>query len=64
VQALPHFCWPVAEQAVLSAEKGRERALISSFWWLLVAHVLADYPLQGAFLARGKNHRNPIPGIP
>lgn len=34
------------------------------FFWLLVGHALCDYPLQGDFLARGKNHRNPIPGIP
>lgn len=24
-------------------------------FWLLVAHALCDYPLQGDFLARGKN---------
>jgi hypothetical protein len=28
-----------------------------------VAHVLCDFPLQGDFLARAKNHRQPIPGI-
>jgi len=33
-------------------------------WWLIVAHVLCDYHLQGDFLARGKNVRNPIPGVP
>ena len=31
---------------------------------LIFAHFLADYPLQGDFLAKGKNRRNPIPGIP
>lgn len=31
---------------------------------LLVGHALADYPLQGDFLARGKNQNNPIAGIP
>jgi len=31
---------------------------------LLAGHALCDYPLQGDFLARGKNHRNPIPGFP
>jgi hypothetical protein len=31
---------------------------------LLVAHVLCDYPLQGDFLARGKNHKSPLPGVP
>jgi hypothetical protein len=30
---------------------------------LLVDHALADYPLQGDFLARAKNHTAPIPGI-
>lgn len=34
------------------------------FFWLLVGHAVADYPLQGDFLARGKNHTAPIPGIP
>lgn len=33
------------------------------FFWLLVGHVVCDYPLQGDFLARAKNHRQPIPGI-
>jgi hypothetical protein len=31
---------------------------------LLVGHALADYPLQGDFLARAKNERAPIPGVP
>lgn len=31
---------------------------------LIVGHALADYPLQGEFLALGKNHKKPIPGIP
>ena len=31
---------------------------------LVFGHALADYPLQGDFLARGKNRKNPIPGIP
>ena len=30
----------------------------------LVLHFICDYPLQGDFLARGKNHINPIPGVP
>lgn len=38
--------------------------LLTLFFELLVAHCLCDYPLQGDFLARGKNHRNPLPGIP
>lgn len=31
---------------------------------LIVGHALADYPLQGDFLARAKNPFNPIPGVP
>lgn len=31
---------------------------------LLVGHALADYPLQGDFLARAKNRTAPIPGVP
>lgn len=27
------------------------------FFWLLVGHALCDYPLQGDFLAKAKNHR-------
>ena len=33
-------------------------------FWLLVGHALADYPLQGDFLAKAKNHSAPIPGVP
>lgn len=31
---------------------------------LIAAHYLADYPLQGDFLAKAKNRANPIPGVP
>lgn len=31
---------------------------------LIAAHALCDYPFQGDFLANGKNHKNPIPGVP
>mgnify|MGYP000226976481 CR=1 FL=1 len=34
------------------------------FALLIVAHALADYPLQGDFLAKAKNHTEPIPGVP
>ena len=34
------------------------------FLKLLVGHYLADYPLQGDFLAKAKNHKAPIPGVP
>ena len=38
--------------------------LAQTFWLLLVGHCLADYPLQGDFLARAKNHTSPMPGVP
>lgn len=31
---------------------------------LIFAHAMADYPLQGDFLARAKNHTAPICGVP
>lgn len=31
---------------------------------MVAAHALADYPLQGDFLAKAKNHTAPIPGVP
>ncbi|WP_208452768.1 DUF3307 domain-containing protein [Burkholderia gladioli] len=31
---------------------------------MLVGHAIADYPLQGDFLARAKNRAFPIPGVP
>lgn len=34
------------------------------FFLLVFAHALADYPLQGDFLAKAKNRTNPIPGVP
>jgi hypothetical protein len=34
------------------------------FLALVIAHVVCDYPLQGDFLARAKNHKQPIPGVP
>lgn len=33
-------------------------------FFLCGAHAVCDYPLQGDFLSRGKNHRNPIAGVP
>jgi hypothetical protein len=36
-------------------------------WYLLMlcaGHALCDYPLQGDFLAKGKNKFAPIPGMP
>lgn len=34
------------------------------FGALLVGHALADYPLQGDFLARAKNRTAPLAGVP
>lgn len=34
------------------------------FWWMMIGHAVCDYPLQGDFLARGKNWMHPIPGVP
>jgi len=34
------------------------------FLALMVGHAIADYPLQGDFLARAKNHRAPVAGVP
>ena len=31
---------------------------------LVACHVLADYALQGDFMAKAKNHKAPIPGVP
>ena len=33
---------------------------LTLLFWLLVGHAVADYPLQGDFLARAKNHRAPV----
>src|SRR5438876_3666561 len=40
------------------------RGLGVTFWCLLIGHAVCDYPLQGDFLAKGKNHRAPLPGVP
>jgi|SRR6516164_6737387 hypothetical protein len=38
--------------------------VISRILLLFAGHALCDYPLQGDFLARGKNHKTPITGVP
>lgn len=38
--------------------------MIETLLLLLVWHALADYPLQGDFLAKAKNANAPIPGVP
>ncbi|HRP74567.1 MAG TPA: DUF3307 domain-containing protein [Rhodocyclaceae bacterium] len=37
---------------------------LSALVLLLFAHALADYPLQGDFLAKAKNGYTPVPGVP
>jgi len=37
---------------------------IELFALMVFTHALADYPLQGDFLSRAKNHTAPIPGAP
>lgn len=34
------------------------------FGVLVFVHLCLDYPLQGDFMAKAKNHKNPIPGVP
>jgi hypothetical protein len=34
------------------------------FFALMIGHAVADYPLQGDFLSKAKNHKLPIPGVP
>lgn len=38
--------------------------MIEILAYLISAHALADYPLQGDFLAKAKNRTAPIPGVP
>lgn len=38
--------------------------VFAMFFALVAAHALCDYPLQGDFLAKGKNRTTPIPGMP
>lgn len=37
---------------------------MNPFFLMLFGHVLADYPLQGDFLARAKNPSAPVAGVP
>ncbi len=37
---------------------------VAMLFLLLAGHALADYPLQGDFLAKAKNRAMPIPGVP
>ncbi|UWQ30246.1 DUF3307 domain-containing protein [Leisingera sp. M523] len=38
--------------------------MLTTLLLLIFAHMLADYPLQGDFLSKAKNHTAPIPGVP
>ena len=38
--------------------------MLNTFLSLAAGHALCDYPLQGDFLARGKNHKSPLAGVP
>lgn len=38
--------------------------LVDTFLLLLAGHMVADYPLQGDFLAKAKNRFAPVPGVP
>jgi len=33
-------------------------------FYLLAAHAFFDFAGQGDFMAKGKNHKQPIPGVP
>lgn len=37
---------------------------IAMFALMVAAHCVADYPLQGEFLAKAKNRMAPVPGVP
>ena len=38
--------------------------MAETLFLLIAGHALADYPLQGDFLAKAKNRTMPIPGVP
>ena len=40
------------------------QTIVLTFIYLMAGHFLCDYALQGDFMARAKNHRNPIVGVP
>jgi hypothetical protein len=37
---------------------------VTLLFYLLAWHALADYPLQGDFLAKAKSRTAPLPGVP
>lgn len=38
--------------------------MLKLVFMLVAAHALCDFPLQGDYLSRGKNHKAPLPGTP
>lgn len=38
--------------------------MLQTFFMLIAAHCLADYALQGDFMAKAKSRLYPIPGVP
>lgn len=37
--------------------------VLPALFWMLIGHALADYPLQGEWIAKAKNHTlRPVPG--
>jgi hypothetical protein len=38
--------------------------MIATLALMIVGHAVADYPLQGEFLARAKNRAESLPGVP
>jgi hypothetical protein len=38
--------------------------MIRTLFYLMVAHALCDFPLQGDFLAKGKSKHTAFPGMP
>lgn len=38
-------------------------AFITVLFWLMVCHALADYPLQGDFIARAKNRHTDVGAV-
>lgn len=41
-----------------------ELGALSTLILLVVGHFIADYPLQGEFLAKAKNRKRPVKGVP
>ena len=39
-------------------------AAVTMLALLILAHLAFDYALQGDFMAKAKNHKAPIPGVP